>query len=135
MALENMQLNREVLNAQKQAASAMQREVKTMGGADGVEETIDQVEEGLQDAQEIGEAMSRAVGPQLDEDDDELLAELEALSQDDLDSTLLDVGSTTQATSMQLPDAGFSMPAAPTAQVQMTQEEKELAELEASMAM
>ena len=45
-----------------------------MGGVDAVEETMDTVEEGLQDAAEIGEAMSRAIGPSVDADDDELLA-------------------------------------------------------------
>ena len=49
---------------------------------DAVEETMDQIEEGLADADEIGQAMSRTVNAGLDMDDDELLAELEKLEDD-----------------------------------------------------
>ena len=49
---------------------------------------MDSVEEGLQDADEIGQAMSRQVNTGLDMDDDELLAELEGLEQDDLTDQL-----------------------------------------------
>ena len=120
-----------------------------MGGVDAVEETMDQIEEGLADADEIGQAMSRTVNAGLDMDDDELLAELESLETDDLTDQLTDLSglgapaakapamSQEEAelaalnASMDFPSAPKSQPAARA----MTEEEKELAALEASMAM
>jgi len=134
VALEGMNINAEVIAAQKAGAASMQAQVKQMGGVDAVDDTMDAVEEGLADANEIGEAMGRAVNAGLDQDDDDLLAELEELEQDDLTAGLADTSDMAAA----LPDAGLSMPAAPSAPMQkkeMTEEERELAELEASMAM
>ena len=145
--LEAMQLNKETLEAQRTAANAMQSAVRQIGGVDAVEETMDQLEEANQDAQEIGEAVSRQIGTGLDLDEDDLLAELEALETDDLTESLTNVSglgapiaqatpqSAEQAelealnTMMNFPSAPTSTPAA-----QMTEEERELAELEASMA-
>lgn len=151
MALENVNITRAVLEAQKDGAKAMQKATQDMGGVDGVEETMDSVEEGLQDADEIGQAMSRQVNTGLDMDDDELLAELEGLEQDDLADQLTNFSvSSTPASkqtqqlaeeaelealnaTMNFPSAPASRPAA--AKKEMTEEERELAELEASMAM
>ena len=82
LALESMNINQAALEAQREGARAMQQATKSMGGVDAVEETMDQVEEGLQDADEIGQAMSRSVNTGIDQDDDELLAELEELEDD-----------------------------------------------------
>ena len=76
LALESMNINQAALEAQREGARAMQQATKQMGGVDAVEETMDQVEEGLQDADEIGQAMSRSINTGIDQDDDELLAEL-----------------------------------------------------------
>lgn len=130
LALENININKETLAAQRDAASAMQAATRSMGGVDAVEDTMDQVEEGLQDAEEIGEAMGRQVNTGIQEDDDELLAELEELEQDDLDASLTQV----EEAPVSMPSAPFSAPSAPTKKV-MSEEERELAELEASMAM
>merc|ERR1719164_240509 len=106
---------------------------------------MDQIEEGLADADEIGQAMSRTVNAGLDMDD----AELEGLETDDLTDQLTDLSglgapaakapamSQEEAelaalnASMDFPSAPKSQPAARA----MTEEEKELAALEASMAM
>ena len=82
LALENLSINRETLEAQRVGAAALQSETRRMGGVEAVEDTMDSVEEGLADANEIGEAMSRTVGD-ADEDEDELLAELEGLTEED----------------------------------------------------
>lgn len=135
MALESMNMNREILDATRVAAKTIQAETKAMGGADGVDELMDQVEDGLNDAQEVSDALSRTVGvPGVDMDEDDLLAELEQLEQDDLVDQLGSVELDAAPTAM--PAAPVSMPSAPTAQPKgMTAEEKELAELEAAMAM
>jgi len=145
LALENININRETLEAQRIGAAAMQQATKQMGGVDAVEETMDTVEEGLQDADEIGQAMARSVNVGLDADDDELLEELEGLEQDELNCTLTSVGKTTALSEeeqlereLMMPSAPFSAPSAPTSVPkarEMTDEERELAALEASMAM
>ncbi len=134
LALESMNINREALQAQQLGARAMEAEVRRMGGVDAVENTMDQVEDGLQDAEEIGQAMGRAIGA-ADADDDELLAELEELEQDGLDADLLDVAALAPEPAVAMPSAPISAPSAPKTAVPMTDEDRELAELEASMAM
>jgi len=132
--LEAMRLHQETLAAQRQAAQATQQLVDRMGGTEGVEDLQDKIEEGLQDAAEIQDAMSRDIGGgQHDEDD--LTAELEGLMADDLadDMTQLDMGGDADA-AVSMPSAPVSMPSAPTAKV-LSSEEEELAALEASMAM
>jgi len=143
LALENMNLTKETLAAQQEAARVMHQQTQALGGADKVDELMDNIEEGLQDANEIGEAMSRPVAtPGMEGmDDDELLAELDELGELDATDELAE-----QMTHIDVAAAdtgGFvapaaptnkPMPSAPTGKV-MTEEEKELAELEASMAM
>ena len=134
MTLESMNLNREALNAQKAAASSMQAQTKAMGGVDAVDEAMDAVEDGLNDAEEIAEALGRQVNaPGIDADEDDLLAELEGLEADDLAQQLGSVDLAAEEAPISMPSAPISMPAAPTHG--MSAEEKELAELEASMAM
>jgi len=142
LALENMNINREALEAQKAGVAAMAAATKSMGGVDAVEETMDAVEEGLVDADEIGQALGRSVAmPGLDADEDDMLAELEALEQEDLDSQLqsVNLGASQADDEAELARVmpSVPMPSAPTTAVKpaMTDEERELAELEASMAM
>merc|ERR1719482_587845 len=108
--LEQIMGAKTTLQAQQLGARAMEAEVRRMGGVDAVENTMDQVE-------------------------DELLAELEELEQDGLDADLLDVAALAPEPAVAMPSAPFSAPSAPKTAVQMTDEERELAELEASMAM
>eukprot|EP00286_Rhodomonas_abbreviata_P012470 CAMPEP_0181316286 /NCGR_PEP_ID=MMETSP1101-20121128/15814_1 /TAXON_ID=46948 /ORGANISM="Rhodomonas abbreviata, Strain Caron Lab Isolate" /LENGTH=254 /DNA_ID=CAMNT_0023423523 /DNA_START=255 /DNA_END=1020 /DNA_ORIENTATION=- len=100
--------------------------------------TVDKVEEQLQDAQEqmdVQKEITDALSSQLSAetaDDDELLAELEELEQEDMDEKLAHV--TLANTTPLLPDAPIGDPTlAPAAAAAMTDEERELAELEASM--
>ena len=134
MTLEVMNINKETLAAQQAAAKAMQQQTKQMGGVDKVEEIMDSVEDGMQDAQEIQDALSRQIDmPGLDADEDDLLAELEGLEADEL-ATELGTVSLASDSAVEMPSAPVSLPAASTKKV-MTDEERELAELEASMAM
>ena len=106
-----------------------------MGGVDAVAEVMDQVEENVQDVEEIQNELARTVAVPGLEDEDDLLAELEGMVEGELANEMA---------SMQLPDAGKGevieqdkyeqFPSAGTGKV-MTDEERELAELEASMAM
>ena len=63
-------------------------------------------------------------------DDDDLLAELEELEQEELDSEMLNIPSSSQEPSLNLPAAPTKTPAAPTAQAV----DDELADLEQWMA-
>jgi len=134
--LEQMNMNQEALGAQREAARTMQRQMQSMGGVDAVEETMDQVEDGLADANEIAEALGRSVAMPGMEDEDELLAELEGLEADGLADELGAVELEAPAMPA-MPSAPISFPSAPSAPAkkQMTDEERELAELEQSMAM
>mmetsp|Transcript_713 Transcript_713/g.1917 ORF Transcript_713/g.1917 Transcript_713/m.1917 type:complete len:233 (+) Transcript_713:151-849(+) len=134
LTMEQMKINAGMLEAQKLAAQAMQEETKKMGGVDKVEEIMDQVEDGLQDAAEIQDALGRQVDmPGVDADEDDLLAELEGLEEDALAADLgtVDLGADA---AVDMPSTPISLPAAGQKKV-MTDEERELAELEASMAM
>lgn len=139
MTLESMNINREILEANKVAAKSMQKATQQMGGVDAVDETMDQVEDGLNDAAEIADAMGREVAmPGMDADDEDLLAELEGLEEEALASELGNTNLGDESVAMpsapvSFPDAGTAVPAAKAKE--MTEEEKELAALEASMAM
>jgi len=140
LTLESMNMNQEALATQRLAAKTMQTQMTNMGGVDAVEETMDQVEDGLADANEIAEALGRSVAMPGMEDEDELLAELEGLEADDLANDLgqVDLGAASAdagTTAQEMPSAPISLPSAPSKPVQMTDEERELAELEQSMAM
>ena len=130
--LEAMTFDTEIMNTQKVVATTMTAQVKKMGGVDKVEELMDQVEETQQDFEEIQNAMNRQVNvPGLEGvTDDDLLAELDGLMEDDLaaDLSKVDLGR-----AVVMPSAPISLPAAGTKKV-MTDEERELAELEAAMA-
>jgi len=137
MALESVNMNREVFSAMKDGKDAMNRAVVNMGGPDAVEELIDEVEEGIQGGNEIQDALSREVNTGLDADEDDLLAELEGYEQADLADQLTSTNvASAPAASRMSDDVNF--PSAPTSQPaagkKMTEEERELAELEASMA-
>jgi hypothetical protein len=90
--LEQLNINKEVLEAQRAGASTMASVTAAMGGVDAVDDTMGQIEEGLADANEIGEALSRPVAGGMDADEDELLAELEELEGADLETQVSDVG-------------------------------------------
>lgn len=135
LALEQMNVTREVLDAQRSAAQGMKKMTQEFGGTEGVEKLQEDIEDTMADAAEVQETMSRSMDvPGVDGmDDDDLLAELEGLEQEELTNELskVELGAPTA-----MPDAPKSqpLPSAPTSAV-TAEEEDELAALERSMAM
>ena len=144
LTMEAMKMNAEILDTQKMAAKSMVEQVKQMGGVDKVAETQDEIEDAMQDAREIQDVMNNPLAlPGIDADDDELLAELDGLMEEELAA---DLSKVELSRAVEMPSAPISvchafiksscrhsLPAAGTKKV-MTDEERELAELEAAMA-
>ena len=131
LTMESMNMTAEIIDTQKVVTTSMQAQMKKMGGVEKVEEQMDAMDDAMTDAQEIQNAMNRQMNvPGLDQDDDELLAELEGLQEAQLAAEMVKVEI---GRAVVMPSAPISLPAAGTKKV-MTDEERELAELEAAMA-
>ena len=129
--MQSLNMNQEQIRAQQQANRAMQAQMQAMGGIDGIQEVQDNAQDLLQDVAEINDVMGASIDtPGLDMDEDDLLAELEGLEGDTLTQQMgsVDLAKEMPSAPVQFPDAG-------TKEVKMTAEEKELAELQASMGM
>lgn len=87
IALESAVQNKETVNAMSQANSAM-KDVRKDHDVDAVDDLMDNIKEELDNAAEISNAISQPVDPYA-YDDDELLAELNQLEEDDLEAELL----------------------------------------------
>lgn len=133
MALENANFNQEVMKAMAQGANALQNVNENMT-IDKVDETMDNIQEQMDVANEISEAISQPTGMGY-EDEDELEAELAELEAEELDETLLSVENTpAPVTANQEPSVTEdAFPAAPDEAVTLSAEEEELRQLEASM--
>ncbi|XP_071401225.1 charged multivesicular body protein 4b-like, partial [Centroberyx affinis] len=92
-ALENANTNTEVLKNMGFAAEAMKSAHQHMD-IDKVDDLMQDITEQQELAQEISDAISKPVGFGEDFDEDELMAELEELEQEELDKNLLEVGDT-----------------------------------------
>jgi charged multivesicular body protein 4 len=90
-ALENASTNTEVLRVMGDAAKALKSAHKNMN-VDDIHNLMDDVAEQQEIANEISDAISNPVGFGQDVDDDDLMAELEELEQEELDKKLNDVG-------------------------------------------
>jgi charged multivesicular body protein 4A/B len=90
-ALENASTNTEVLRVMGDAAKALKSAHKNMN-VDDVHNLMDEVAEQQEIANEISDAISNPIGFGQDVDEDDLLAELEELEQEELEDKLLDVG-------------------------------------------
>eukprot|EP01135_Chromosphaera_perkinsii_P009621 Nk52_evm71s1810 gene=Nk52_evmTU71s1810 len=131
LTIENASVNLEAMNAMKMGAQTM----KDIHGAftiDKVDETMDEIRDQMDVANEIGEAISQPVGLGMEFDDDELAAELDMLEQEELDSQLL---STEAATLPSVPVGEPVSPSKAEGKKKKTAEEEELDELRAAMAM
>lgn len=108
---EDMNMNKQYFNMQVMLKNEMKKQTDQMGGVDKVEEVMDDMEEQMQDAHDISEAMSRQMQvPGVEEvDDDELLAELDGLEEEDLAKQLgtVNIGATTSS------EAAPSLPTVP----------------------
>ncbi|VDP23510.1 unnamed protein product [Soboliphyme baturini] len=105
-ALENASTNTEVLNVMGSAARALKAAHNNMD-VDKVHDLMDDIAEQQDVANEISEAISNPIGFGQDVDEEELMAELEELEQEELDKQLLDVGPT-PAPPVKLPEVPAS---------------------------
>jgi len=88
MQLESATQNAETFQAMKAGTSAMSK-IHEQVGIDKVDDLMDDIREEIENGNEINQAMAQAVDP-LCTDEDELMAELEALGADDLEAELLE---------------------------------------------
>ncbi|XP_032897628.1 charged multivesicular body protein 4b isoform X2 [Amblyraja radiata] len=109
-ALENANTNTEVLKNMGVAANAMKTAHENMD-IDKVDELMQNITEQQELAQEISDAISKPVGFGEDFDEDDLMAELEELEQEELDKNLLEIG---EAENVPLPNVpSTSLPERP----------------------
>lgn len=127
-SLMNARSNAEILSTMKDAGKAMQGIHKEVN-IEKVEDVMDDIQEQQDIAAEISAAISRPIDmPGIDMDDDDLLAELEDLEQEELDNGLIQIpAAVPQQPLPTVPNAPLpSVPARP----QQTKEDDDLAELE-----
>jgi len=150
MAIEDANINLEAMGAMKMGAQAM-RGIHGSLNIDKVDDTMEEIREQMDIANEINDAIAKPVGFGMEFDDDELSAELDELEQEQIDSKLMDIPATgpTIKTDVKTPAAKTPSAKVPVAQKdikfpeapstvpkkQETEEERELRELQASMAM
>lgn len=123
-ALQDATANVQVFNNMRDGAKALKHAHGNMN-ADDVHDVMDDIAEQQEVAEEIGNALSGPVGYGADVDEDELMAELEEMEQEELDKELLDVG----PTSSKLPDVPTSSLPAPVSK-KTKEDDDELQELE-----
>ncbi|XP_072538420.1 charged multivesicular body protein 4c [Salminus brasiliensis] len=126
-ALENANTNTEVLKNMGFAAKAMKNAHQNMD-IDKVDDLMQDITEQQELAQEISDAISRPVGFGEEFDEDELLAELEELEQEELDNTLLEIGGTENVPLPSVPST--SLPSKP-AKKKEEEDEDDMEELKA----
>ncbi|XP_049605806.1 charged multivesicular body protein 4c [Syngnathus scovelli] len=101
-ALENSHTNTEVVRNMGYAAQAMKKVHESMD-LNKIDDLMEDINEQQDVAREINEAISRPYGDTFDED--ELLAELEELEQEDMDENLKSMGGLPSVPSARLPSA------------------------------
>lgn len=103
MTLENTQVNVETFQALRSGANQM-KAIHQQMNVDAVDTTMDDIQEEMATADEIGRAISQPVGTEL-YDDDDLEAELREMEELELEDKLLETG--------KVPAAATSVPPAP----------------------
>jgi len=126
MTLEGANVNLEAMNAMKMGATTMKAIHRDMD-VDKVDDTMEEIREQMDIANEISDAIAQPLGGEVF-DDDELLNELEELEQTSLDEQLLGLDTTP---AQKLPSVPTKVPVAP--QKATASEDDELKALEASM--
>jgi len=122
-SLMNARANAEIMKTMQTAGKAMKTIHQEVGGVDKVDDIMADIEESNMIAGEISEAISRPMGIVDDFDDDDLLAELEDLEQEEMDNQMVNVNPTPQ---MNLPTVpSNNLPAVQ----QPSQEDADLADL------
>ena len=137
MTIENAHINLETLQAMKAGSSAM-KNIHGELDVDKVDDVMEDVREQMDLANEISSAISNPLAMDASIDEDELEAELERFEQEALDAALLDVkptATTTLASSAALPTAASAERLGAQKSAPIADEEAELEELRASMAL
>lgn len=118
--LESAAQNAETYKAMKAGTNTMQK-IRNNVGIDAVDDIMDEIQEEMQMAQEVNNAIAQPVDP-LMADEDDLLAELQELETNDLEAELL--------------KAPASLPAVPNKKLPALAkaEEDDLKKLEAELA-
>jgi len=127
-ALQQLRFNEATLAVERRATEVIQAKVKEMGSVEGLEDAREKTEETLEDAYEMLSVMAQPIAhPALaDSSDADLLAELEALENEDTLEQQLDELESVGASRRFQP---AQLPAVPQTKVRQ-EEERELAELE-----
>jgi len=127
MNLESAAQNADTFKAMAAGSNTMKK-IRQEVGIEKVDDIMDNIKEEMELADEINVAISAPVDP-LVADDDELLAELNALEASDLEASLMAPASTNPA--------GLSLPTVPDTKLPALQqkEEEDLKALEAELAM
>ncbi|CAG5977538.1 charged multivesicular body protein 4b [Menidia menidia] len=126
-ALENANTNTEVLKNMGYAAKAMKAAHENMD-IDKVDDLMAEITEQQEVAQEISDVISRPVGFGEEFDEDDLMAELEELEQEELDKNLLEIEATEDVPLPSVPST--SLPSKP-AKKKVEEDEDDMADLEA----
>nr|XP_020476887.1 charged multivesicular body protein 4b [Monopterus albus] len=126
-ALENANTNTEVLKNMGLAAKAMKAAHEYMD-IDKVDDLMADITEQQEVAQEISDVISRPIGFGEEYDEDELMAELEDMEQEELDKNLLEVEGTEDVPLPSVPST--SLPSKP-AKKKVEEDEDDMADLEA----
>jgi charged multivesicular body protein 4A/B len=134
MTLETQVINLESAAQNAETFKAMEAGTKTMKkirqdtGIEKVDDIMDEIKEEMELANEINSAIASPIDPMLT-DDDELLAELQALEANDLEAELLAPPTKTST-------AAFSLPTVPNSKLPTLakEEEDDLKALEAELA-
>uniref|UniRef100_G3NHL1 Charged multivesicular body protein 4Ba n=1 Tax=Gasterosteus aculeatus TaxID=69293 RepID=G3NHL1_GASAC len=131
-ALENANTNTEVLKNMGYAAKAMKAAHENMD-IDKVDDLMADITEQQEVAQEISDVISRPIGFGDEFDEDELMAELEELEQEELDKNLLEIQGTQDVPLPSVPST--SLPSRPGIRCRFTkkkeEDEDDMADLEA----
>ncbi|XP_070815775.1 charged multivesicular body protein 4b-like [Chaetodon trifascialis] len=128
-ALENANTNTEVLKNMGFAAKAMKAAHENMD-IDKVDDLMSEITEQQEVAQEISDVISRPIGFGEDYDEDELMAELEELEQEELDRNLLEIEGTEDVPLPSVPST--TLPSKPAKKKE--EDDEDMADLEAWMA-
>eukprot|EP01104_Vermistella_antarctica_P018977 TRINITY_DN7235_c0_g1_i1.p1 TRINITY_DN7235_c0_g1~~TRINITY_DN7235_c0_g1_i1.p1 ORF type:complete len:219 (+),score=82.64 TRINITY_DN7235_c0_g1_i1:218-874(+) len=131
--IHNAQMNLKVFDAMKAGAQTIKREHRNMS-IDDVDDIMDDIREQMDVAEEISNAISQPLGTDMF-DEDELEAELEELENQNIEEELLSARVTTSSLPS-VPNTGDSLLSTPSVpDHDLSEDDKELAALEAEMAM
>lgn len=129
-ALENAQTNTEVLKNMSYAAKALKAAHQHLD-VDDVHDMMDDISEQNEIAEEISSALSTPIGFNQEIDDDDLLAELEELEQEELEKDLLEVETPSEPIADTLDELPEVPKAVPRKKVAAKEEDDDLRELAA----